>query len=48
MFDVDNVQELRGKYPNELYDGVADETYPRIKGEKKRFDEENSQPAFCT
>ena len=41
MFDVDNVQELRGKYPNELYDGIADETYPRIKGEKKRFDEEN-------
>jgi hypothetical protein len=41
MFDVDNVQELRGKYPNELYDSVADETYPRIKGEKKRFDEEN-------
>lgn len=41
MFDVDNVKELKEKHPNELYDGVADETYPRIKGEKKRFDEEN-------
>lgn len=43
MFDVDNVKDLREKYPNELYDGVADETYPRIKGEKKRFDEENKE-----
>ena len=41
MFNVDNVKELRKKYPQELYDGIADETYPRIKGEKKRFDEEN-------
>lgn len=41
MFDVDNVKELKEKHPNELYDGVADETYPRIKGAKKRFDEEN-------
>jgi len=41
MFDVDNVNELREKHPNELYDGVADETYPRIKGAKKMFDEEN-------
>jgi transposase-like protein len=43
MFDVDNVKELRKKYPNELYDGVADETYPRIKGAKKKFDEENKR-----
>jgi hypothetical protein len=26
MFDVDNVNELRKKYPHEKYDGVADET----------------------
>ena len=41
MFDVDNIKELREKYPKELYDGVADETYPRIKGAKKKFEEEN-------
>jgi hypothetical protein len=41
MFEVENVRELREKHPNELYDGVADETYPRIKGAKKKFDEEN-------
>lgn len=41
MFDVDNVKELKEKHPKELYDGVADETYPRIKGAKKKFDEEN-------
>ena len=41
MFEVDNVQELRAKHPNELYDGIADETYPSIKGAKKEFNEEN-------
>lgn len=41
MFDVEDVKSLKKKYPNELYDGVADETYPRIKGAKKKFDEEN-------
>ncbi len=41
MFDVNNIKELRKKYPHEKYDGVADETYPAIKGSKKRFKEEN-------
>lgn len=41
MFDVDDVKALKEKHPNELYDGVADETYPSIKGAKKEFNEEN-------
>jgi hypothetical protein len=43
MFNVDNVSELRKKYPHEKYDGVADETYPAIKGAKKKFKEINKE-----
>ncbi|HAG50358.1 MAG TPA: hypothetical protein DCL42_03360 [Deltaproteobacteria bacterium] len=43
MFDVENVKELRKKYPHKKYDGVADETYPAIKGAKKKFKEINKK-----
>ncbi len=43
MFAVENVKELRKKFPHKKYDGVADETYPTIKGAKKKFKELNKQ-----
>lgn len=43
MFDVEDVKELKKKYPHEKYDGVADETYPAIKGAKKKFKEVNRE-----
>lgn len=43
MFDVENVKELRKRFPHKKYDGVADETYPTIKGAKKKFKEINKQ-----
>lgn len=43
MFDVENVKEMRKKFPHEKYDGVADETYPTIKGGKKKFKEINKE-----
>jgi len=43
MFDVENVEELKKRFPHEKYDGVADETYPTIKGAKKKFKEINKE-----
>jgi len=43
MFDVENVKELKKKFPHKKFDGVADETYPTIKGAKKKFDEINKE-----
>ena len=43
MFNVEDVKELRKKYPHEKYDGVADKTYPAIKGAKKMFKEINQE-----
>jgi transposase-like protein len=43
MFDVEDVNELKKKYPYEKYDATADETYPRIKGAKKEFEEKNRE-----
>ena len=43
MFDVENVKELKKKFPHKKYDGVADETYPAIKGAKKKFKEINKR-----
>lgn len=43
MFDVENVNGLKKKFPHEKYDGAADETYPRIKGAKKEFEEKNKE-----
>lgn len=37
--EVDNVEELKKRYPGK-YDGLMDETYPRVKGAKKAFAEE--------
>lgn len=41
LFNVENVEQLRKKYPHEKYDAVADETYPSIRGAKKKLREEN-------
>ena len=41
LFNVENVEQLRKKYPDEKYDAVADETYPSIRGAKKKMKEEN-------
>ena len=43
IFEVNNVNELRKKYPHKKYDAVADETYPAIRSEKKKFKEINQQ-----
>ena len=43
MFDVEDVKELKRKYPHKKYDGLADETFPSIKGAKKRFKEINRE-----
>ena len=43
MFDVENVKELKKRFPHKKYDGVADETYPTIKGAKKKFKEINRE-----
>jgi len=39
LFGVDSVEELKRRYPGK-YDGVTDETYPRVKGAKKALAEE--------
>lgn len=39
LFEVDNVEELKKRYPGK-YDGVIDETYPRVKGAKKALAEQ--------
>ena len=41
LFGVENVEQLREEYPEEVYDGVADETYPPIRGAKKKMKQEN-------
>lgn len=43
MFGVKDVNQLKKKFPHEKFDGVADETYPTIKGGKKKFKEVNRQ-----
>lgn len=43
MFDVEDVKELKRKYPHKKYDGLADETFPSIKGAKKKFKEVNRE-----
>jgi hypothetical protein len=40
LFDVENVKELREKYPKAKYDSVMDETYPRKKGAKSALSKE--------
>ncbi len=39
LFGVDTVEELRERYPGK-YDGLVDETYPRVKGAKKALAEQ--------
>ncbi len=43
MFDVENAKQLKKRFPHEKYDGVADETYPTIKGAKKKFKKINKE-----
>jgi hypothetical protein len=41
MFGVKDAKQLKSKYPHKKFDSVSDETYPTIKGAKKKFDEIN-------
>ena len=43
MFDVKDVKELKRKYPHKKFDTASDETYPTIKGAKKKFEELNRE-----
>jgi hypothetical protein len=43
MFDVKDIKELKRKYPHKKFDSVSDETYPTIKGAKKKFEEINRE-----
>jgi hypothetical protein len=40
LFDVENVKELKEKYPKAKYDSVMDETFPRKKGAKEALEKE--------
>ena len=40
LFDIENVKELKEKYPKAKYDSVMDETYPRKKGAKEALAKE--------
>ena len=40
LFGVDTVEDLRKSRPQGKFDGVMDETYPRVKGAKKALAEE--------
>ncbi len=40
LFDVENVKELKEKYPKAKYDSVMDETFPRKKGAKEALAKE--------
>ncbi len=46
LFDVENVDELKKKYPNAKYDSSMDETYPRVKGAKKEMAEEEEEKRY--
>lgn len=41
LFDAVDVEELRQRMPWEVFQDVADETYPPVKGGKRRMREEN-------
>lgn len=41
MFGAQDIKELKRKYPCKKFDTVSDETYPTIKGAKKKFEEIN-------
>ncbi len=41
LYDAADVEELRQRMPWEVFQDVADETYPAVKGAKKRLREEN-------
>lgn len=43
MFDIEDIRGLKRKYPHKKFDGIADETYPTIKGAKKKFKEINEE-----
>jgi len=46
LFDATDVEELKARLPGEVFQDVGDETYPAIKGAKKRLREENLERAL--
>ena len=46
LFDARDVEELKERFPGELFQDTGDETYPAIKGAKKRMREENTERAL--
>lgn len=46
LFDAADVQELKERMPWEIFQDVADETYPAIKGAKKKLRDENAERAL--
>jgi len=43
LFDAADVEELKSRLPGEVFQDVGDETYPAIKGAKKRLRDENAE-----
>jgi hypothetical protein len=43
LFDAADVDELKARMPGEVFQDVGDETYPAVKGAKKRLREENAE-----
>jgi hypothetical protein len=43
LFDKPTVERMKGTYPDERFDAVADEVYPARKGAKKRLRRENRE-----
>ena len=46
LFDTADVAELRERMPGEVFQDVGDETYPAVKGARKRLREENVERAL--
>jgi len=43
LFDLASVEELAARMPGEVFQDVADETYPAVKGAKKSMRDENTE-----
>ncbi len=46
LFDAADVEELKTRLPGEVFQDVGDETYPAVKGAKKRLRQENAERAL--
>jgi len=46
LYDVADVEKLKERMPGEVFQDVADETYPAVKGARKRLRDENTERAL--